>query len=434
MREIIALASKDIKLLLRDKAGFFFTFFFPLIIAIFFGAVFSGGSGKTHSMPVLVVDEDSSEKSGEFVKTLQDAEELQVTQTTREDAASQVRLGKAVAFIVLMPGFGESQSRIFWGDPPKIELGVDPARSAESGMLQGILMKYAVNSFQKTFSDKDAMHTSVTDALDSVEKNDTMDPGKKGHLQSFLGELDTFMSYEPEKSTASETPGETTDESGSYSGFQPVVIEKIDISVEHKGPKNPYAISFPQGIIWGILGCAAAFGISLVVERSKGTLVRLLMSPISRSSILAGKALACLVTTLAVTSSLLFLGIVVFKLRPESYALLAMAVMSVSLGFVGLMMLLSVLGKTEQAAGGIGWAVLIMMSMFGGGMIPLFFMPRWMQSVSHLSPVKWSILALEGALWRGFTFREMLTPCAILLTFGLVSFVIGIRAFQWSSE
>jgi ABC-type multidrug transport system permease subunit len=49
-------------------------------------------------------------------------------------------------------------------------------------------------------------------------------------------------------------------------------------------------------------------------------------------------------------------------------------------------------------------------------------MPGWMQRISHLSPVKWGILALEGAIWRGFTMGEMLIPCAILLAVGVICF------------
>ena len=97
-------------------------------------------------------------------------------------------------------------------------------------------------------------------------------------------------------------------------------------------------------------------------------------------------------------------------------------------------MLLSVLGKTEQSAGGIGWAVLLVMAMLGGGMIPLFIMPGWMQTLSHVSPVKWSILAMEGAIWRGFSFGEMMLPCGILLGVGLACFAIGVRAFSWTQE
>jgi ABC-2 type transport system permease protein len=57
-------------------------------------------------------------------------------------------------------------------------------------------------------------------------------------------------------------------------------------------------------------------------------------------------------------------------------------------------------------------------------------MPAWMISLSHVSPIKWAVLALEGAIWRGFGPADMLLPCGILLTVGLVSFAAGSRALQ----
>ena len=93
------------------------------------------------------------------------------------------------------------------------------------------------------------------------------------------------------------------------------------------------------------------------------------------------------------------------------------------------MMCVSVLGETEQTVGGLAWAILLPMSMFGGGMVPLFAMPAWMQAASNFSPVKWGILALEGALWRGFTLAEMLVPCAVLFGVGIVGFAVGARIF-----
>ena len=41
MNSIVALAIKDLRLLFRDKVGFFFTCFFPLLYCIFFGVIFS---------------------------------------------------------------------------------------------------------------------------------------------------------------------------------------------------------------------------------------------------------------------------------------------------------------------------------------------------------------------------------------------------------
>ncbi|MFM8785331.1 MAG: hypothetical protein ACKOFI_09340, partial [Phycisphaerales bacterium] len=51
IRQAAILAGKDLRLLLRDRAAAFFTFAFPLAVALFFGYVFSG----TTSEPLKVV-------------------------------------------------------------------------------------------------------------------------------------------------------------------------------------------------------------------------------------------------------------------------------------------------------------------------------------------------------------------------------------------
>lgn len=51
MRKVLALAGKDLRLLIRDRAGFFFVFFFPLLYAIFFGFIFSGGGSRATPSP-----------------------------------------------------------------------------------------------------------------------------------------------------------------------------------------------------------------------------------------------------------------------------------------------------------------------------------------------------------------------------------------------
>ena len=79
------------------------------------------------------------------------------------------------------------------------------------------------------------------------------------------------------------------------------------------------------------------------------------------------------------------------------------------------------------------WPLLVAVifgSLFGGGMVPLAVMPEWMQSVSAISPVKWMIVAYEGAIWRGFSMAEMAVPCAILVTIGVVAFALGARRFH----
>ena len=45
--------------------------------------------------------------------------------------------------------------------------------------------------------------------------------------------------------------------------------------------------------------------------------------------------------------------------------------------------------------------------------------------MSNVSPVKWGIVALEGAIWRGYGLPEMALPCGILIAVGFVSLTIG---------
>lgn len=431
MKPIFALAGKDLRLLLRDRAGFFFVFFFPLLYAIFFGVIFSGGGGGSHSIPIALVDEDSSAGSQKFIQTITGKEELHLLQTTREEAISLVQRGKRSAYVVLKKGFGEAKERMFWGGPAEIEMGLDPSRKAEAGMLQGVLTRYFMEGMQEVFSDPTKGRKQVQMGLGSLKGAPDKEQKTLAPLQEALQGLDRFLAQVETTETASDT-GIAKGAGGR--GWEPLKVSVTDVSIQREGPKNSFEVTFPQAIIWGLLGTAAAFGISLVVERTRGTLLRLRIAPISRAHILAGKALACFITTFAVMALLFFISILIFGVRPYSLPFLILAMIASSLCFVGIMMLLAVVGKTEASAGGIGWAILLVMAMIGGGMVPLFLMPSWMKMLGNISPVKWAILTMEGAVWRGFSLELMLGHCAVLMGIGAVCFALGARIFAKTSN
>lgn len=192
-------------------------------------------------------------------------------------------------------------------------------------------------------------------------------------------------------------------------------------------PPNPFSLVFPSAIAWGLMGCAATFAVAMVAERSGGTLLRLRAAPLPKSSLVLGKALACAIACLSTVSVLLGIAWLGFGVRIGSLPLMALALASITLCFVGLTQVLSLLGKTEQAVSGAGWATLLFMAMLGGAMVPVSLMPAWMQRLSDLSPIRWGIFALEGAMWRGLGLRELVVPCAVLAGVGLVGFVLGTR-------
>ncbi len=446
MNAVLALAVKDLRLLLRDKAGLFFALGFPLLMAVFFGTIFGGsggggGSSEPTGVKIAAVDEDNSPNSAAFIEKLDASGDFTVTRAgSREGAIDSVRRGAQSAAVILTHGFAEASERLFWGDPAKVEVIYDPSRGAESAMIEGMLTKQAFEGLSNRFTDADAMRASNAEALDAIDADTDMGPLAKSSLRDLIGAVDTFFAT-GEESWMQEEEGEPAT---SNVQWQPIIIETVSVrdvaettaNQEEKSdsPGSGYNVSFPQGVIWALIGVSAAFGVSLVQERSGGTLRRLRVAPISRGDVLLGKALACFATIIAASLALLLIGIAAFGVRPESPALLVLGIACAAVCFTGLMMLLSVLGKTEQAAAGIGWAVLLLLAMFGGAMVPLFIMPAWMQSMASFSPVKWAVLAIEGPLWRGFTLPEMLLPCGILLAIGTATFALGAGLFGRMEE
>jgi ABC-2 type transport system permease protein len=418
MRSIIALAIKDLRILLRVRSGLFFTFVWPVVVAVLFGFVFSAQSQGTPVMRVVIVDEDNTEASRAYATKLESSGDFVVDRASRADAETMVRRAQRSAFVVIKPGFGKGSERMFYGETRAIEIGNDPARLAEASMIEGLLVKHAMADFQTLFTDPGTSRKIVDNALKELGNAGNASP--VAPLRRFLGELDTFLATPM-------SPG-----GPSATQWQPLKVTKSAVARERRGPTNSFDVTFPQGVIWGIIGCVMSFAIGLVSERVHGTFVRLQMAPLTRTQILAGKALACLASIVFLQVMLFTLGVVFFGINVSSYGLLALACVSAAAGFVGFMMMVAGLGRTEQAAAGAGWAMLMPMTMFGGGMMPQFVMPSWMQTAGNFSPVKWAILGIEGAVWRGFTLPEMILPCAILLGFGVACFAVGVRGLARS--
>lgn len=439
MRAILALAGKDLRLLSRNRGHLFFTLLWPLLVAVFFGFLFGGrGSGR---MRLVVVDEDSTPASTALVERLRRTEGLEVEARPLPEATVLVRKGKRPGYVRIPKGYGERSERLFWGTPPTLEVATDPSRQAEAAMLEGLLTGAAMQGLQSLFGDPTRVQGMLDRALTDIDAGaagpdaaSSPSPDRE-KTRRFLGDLRSAFRNLPSPSPASPAvagataPSPGPSPSPTAGAWRPVVIESKPIAVAREGPRSGFEVTFPQGVLWGVIGCTVAFALSLVTERTRGTLVRLRVAPLSRAQILAGKALACFLTILALEALLFALGRAAFGVRPQSPALLLLACLCVAVCFVGLMMAVTVLGRTEQTVGGLAWALALPLAMFGGGMVPLFVMPAWMQPLSHLSPVRWAILALEGALWRGFTPAEMLGPCALLVAVGVLAFALGERLF-----
>jgi ABC-2 type transport system permease protein len=433
MHPSLAIAAKDLRLLARDRVNFFFTFIFPLIYGILFGLMFSGG-GRS-SISIALSDLDQSPRSAALVESIKAVDGVKVLELPSEaQAIDLVRKGKRTACVIIPKGYADAAANIFSGNPATLRVLVDPARKAESGLIQGKLTELAFRQLVTQFTDPGEMLSTLDNAVKSLDNASTSSDGIAEDLRSPLRSLlDSATSFttrlrDREKTTPSDiaAPKPAAD----ASSFMPIQINIEEVQATADGPASSFDITLPQAVAWGLLGAVMAFGVSLVQERTQGTLARLSASPLSGFDIMLGKALACFVTALVVQAFLILTFALFFHVRPVAPLILLLAVLAASFCFSGIMVVLAVLGKTEGGSSGMGRAVLLLLTIFGGGAIPLLFMPPWMQSASGISPFKWAIIALEGGIWRNFSLAEMLPSLGILIAVGIICFAIGARLFR----
>ena len=249
-----------------------------------------------------------------------------------------------------------------------------------------------------------------------VEQARDLPEAQKKILLEFFAMLDGFVP----KLLAAKVPSE----GGPFGALK---LNVVPVTFDRSEPRSAFEITFPCSILWAVLGCMMTFTMSIVIEQKQGTLLRLRVAPLGKMHILGGKGLACFLSCVGTACILLLLGVTCLGVRVSSWPYVLTSIAAMAVCFSGLMMLLSVLGRTEQAVGGSALAIMLVMATLGGALVPLIAMPDWMLTMSHVCPAKWGILALEGAIWRGFDLAEMLLPCGILLSVGVLSFGLGAR-------
>lgn len=164
-------------------------------------------------------------------------------------------------------------------------------------------------------------------------------------------------------------------------------------------------------------------GIGILGERTRGTLERILATPILRREILAGYLvgygiLAVLQTMVIVLFSIKVLNIVlVGSIWNVILINLVLALVALSLGI-----LLSTFASSEfQMMQFI--PVVIVPQMFFTGIFPFESMPNWLQVVAKMMPIYYSSDALKGVMYKGWGLREIRWDlCA--LTLYIVIFII----------
>jgi len=415
MRASLELALKDLRLLSRDRAAAFFTFVFPLAIALFFGYVFSGTTAEP--MRVAAFVESASPAADTLVRALSEDGAFVLNRVeSREDGERLVRSGTAAALVVVPASYSEGVDGMLTGAGPHLGLVVDPSRRAEGSMLVGKVHEVGFRTVFSSMADP-VQFGRALDRMEASLKDSELSASDQLAIRVALGRARSMAAKSSKDAGAGGASG--------MSGWKPVSVDVTELAMRPGIPANSFAISFTQGVAWALFGAVLAFGSGIAEERQRGTLVRLRVSPMSPNGILMGKALACFLTCMATEWLLVFFGVAFFHVAVSSWLFMAVVIAVTAFGFSGLMMLLAAGFRTEGGAQGAGRAVLLVLAMVGGGTVPLVFMPPFLRAASNISPFKWAVMAAEGATWRNWGPDEMLLPLAVLAAIGAIGLTAG---------
>lgn len=187
----------------------------------------------------------------------------------------------------------------------------------------------------------------------------------------------------------------------------------------------------------GLMAMMALFwamnsGQAVGADKQSGFLKEVLVAPVSRLSIVAGRSLG--VGTVTVAQALLILaltGLFSVGVALPYGALSVLAVVAIvflmALGFVGMGMAIAVGGKNPQAYQAVVALLSLPMFFLSGALQPVSSLPAYLQPFAYINPLAHGVDALRGVI-LGPAQASFPLPLAILGLLGFALFTLSVGA------
>jgi ABC-2 type transport system permease protein len=414
---------KDLQVYFSDRRAVIMGFVVPITVASFLGSLFGGGGSREPAkIPVAIVDQDGSPITKMVVERASADATLRVTTPTAEQARDQVRRGTVSVAVIIPAGFGvASGSAMFSGrQRPELAMLRDPSHLAESGLVRGILTQHVMEAVSSQMFSSGADGTALVDrTLQDIERAPIPEE-RRALLRDMLQATRRLYAATP--------PGAP----GAPGLSMPYAVREEAITSGSNVEYNGYAHSFAGMGVQFLLFAMIDFGVGILLERQRGLWKRLRSAPISRLTLLSGRAVsAAAIAVVIQIVSFTFAGIV-FGVRihgsvPGFLAIcVACALMAAALG-----LLIAALGSTPGGARGVSSLAVLLMVMLGGAWMPTFIFPAWVQRLTVVIPTRWAIDGFDAMTWRGLGFAEAVMPTLVLLGFAALFGGLAVARFTW---
>jgi ABC-2 type transport system permease protein len=196
-------------------------------------------------------------------------------------------------------------------------------------------------------------------------------------------------------------------------------------------------VPYLEYMVGGILAQSVLFiaifsGMMIIWERDLGTSHKLIVSPTPRSAIVLGKAFSCGMRTMP---QVLFIYILCaflhahLKMDPLSIIGVVVTVFLSSTLFSTMSLLIACLAKFRERFMGIGQLLTMPLFFASNALYPISMMPDWLQVLSHVNPLSYSVDALRYFTIGQSAFSFTL-DWTVLLCVSFVLVLICARVYQ----
>jgi len=161
--------------------------------------------------------------------------------------------------------------------------------------------------------------------------------------------------------------------------------------------------------------------ISFVGERTSGTLLRLLSSPLKEGELVAGYAVAFGIIGTVQSAVLLAAAVILFNVTIVGDVLLAFVVIALlAVVSEGLGILLSSVARREAQAVQFLPFIILPAFLLSGVFWPIQAIPTWLRPVSYLLPTTYAVEAVRSVILRGWGLDKIYPDVVALVIFASV--------------
>ena len=417
LNQILAMTWKDLKIFFKDPGAVALILLQPLMFIIIMSYALSGlfRSGD-RPIQLLVVNQDTGRQAMAVIRDLGKMKGFQVETAwegqafDREGAEKLIGQGKRNLALVFPADF----SAVLEQDPAarprrtaQITFIVDPTTPAQFveptlGTLQGLLERATYAAM-------------VPRGIDYMFK-ELSPKAPAGEREAFKARAEDRMS------------------GGLLGGSTPVVTVDRVAPQGMRAEKTPdtFQQNVPGYTIYGLFWIVSLLAGSILREKREGTFRRLLVAPMSRGVLLAGKLVPYYLINLIQLVIIFCVSVLLFGMglghSPAGVVLVSLAVAAAA---TGLGVLVAALARTEAQAGGLTILLLLSLSALGGCFVPRFVMPPRLRALGLVTPHAWALDAYQDLLVRGYDLIAVLPKVGILLGFAGLFFIVGVWRFRF---